>query len=45
MVRSACAQERDQRYKDLGFRDRITLSSGRFLLGNKYDSAILSATL
>ncbi|GAV78859.1 CASP_C domain-containing protein [Cephalotus follicularis] len=29
-------KERDQRYKDLGFRDRITLSSGRFLLGNKY---------
>ncbi|GLU13339.1 hypothetical protein SLE2022_299770 [Rubroshorea leprosula] len=29
-------KERDQRYKELGFRDRITLSSGRFLLGNKY---------
>ncbi|KAF5176428.1 Casp-like protein, partial [Thalictrum thalictroides] len=29
-------QERDQRYKELGFRDKITLSSGRFLLGNKY---------
>ncbi|XP_078441151.1 protein CASP [Wolffia australiana] len=29
-------KERDQRYKDLGFRDRITLSSGRFLLGNKH---------
>ncbi|KAJ7973904.1 putative Protein CASP [Quillaja saponaria] len=28
-------KERDQRYKELGFRDRITLSSGRFLLGNK----------
>ncbi|KAH9778601.1 protein CASP [Citrus sinensis] len=28
--------ERDQRYKELGIRDRITLSSGRFLLGNKY---------
>nr|KJB34364.1 hypothetical protein B456_006G062600 [Gossypium raimondii] len=27
-------KERDQRYKELGFRDRITLSSGRFLLGN-----------
>ncbi|KAF5180586.1 Casp-like protein [Thalictrum thalictroides] len=26
--------ERDQRYKELGFRDKITLSSGRFLLGN-----------
>ncbi|CAK7349755.1 unnamed protein product [Dovyalis caffra] len=25
-------KERDQRYKELGFRDRITLSSGRFLL-------------
>ncbi|GKU95029.1 hypothetical protein SLEP1_g8444 [Rubroshorea leprosula] len=30
------SEERDQRYKELGFRDRITLSSGRFLLGNKY---------
>lgn len=29
-------KERDQRYKELGFRDRITLSSGQFLLGNKY---------
>ncbi|KAJ8752747.1 hypothetical protein K2173_007057 [Erythroxylum novogranatense] len=29
-------KERDQRYKELGIRDRITLSSGRFLLGNKY---------
>lgn len=29
-------KERDQRYKELGFRDRITLTSGRFLLGNKY---------
>ncbi|XP_055829521.1 protein CASP isoform X1 [Solanum dulcamara] len=29
-------QERDQRYKELGLRDKITLSSGRFLLGNKY---------
>ncbi|XVE64071.1 hypothetical protein DITRI_Ditri07aG0071800 [Diplodiscus trichospermus] len=29
-------KERDLRYKELGFRDRITLSSGRFLLGNKY---------
>lgn len=29
-------KEKDQRYKELGFRDRITLSSGRFLLGNKY---------
>ncbi|KAK8521367.1 hypothetical protein V6N13_077476 [Hibiscus sabdariffa] len=29
-------KERDQRYKELGFRDRITLSSGRFVLGNKY---------
>ncbi|KAF2298763.1 hypothetical protein GH714_026805 [Hevea brasiliensis] len=32
-------KERDQRYKELGFRDRITLSSGRFLLGNKYARA------
>ncbi|GBG59515.1 hypothetical protein CBR_g38539 [Chara braunii] len=29
-------KERDQRYRDLGLRDRITLTSGRFLLGNKY---------
>ncbi|XP_068658777.1 protein CASP-like [Aristolochia californica] len=29
-------KERDQRYRELGFRDKITLSSGRFLLGNKY---------
>ncbi|KAH7652898.1 Transcription factor/CCAAT displacement protein CDP1 protein [Dioscorea alata] len=29
-------RERDQRYKELGFRDKITLTSGRFLLGNKY---------
>ncbi|XP_057474172.1 protein CASP-like [Actinidia eriantha] len=29
-------KERDQRYKELGLRDKITLSSGRFLLGNKY---------
>ncbi|CAA7400853.1 unnamed protein product [Spirodela intermedia] len=29
-------KEKDQRYKDLGLRDKITLSSGRFLLGNKY---------
>ncbi|GLU20252.1 hypothetical protein SLE2022_364620 [Rubroshorea leprosula] len=28
-------KERDQRYKELGFRDRITLRSGHFLLGNK----------
>lgn len=33
-------KERDQRYKELGFRDRITLSSGRFLLGNKYARAV-----
>ncbi|KAG7944545.1 hypothetical protein I3843_15G107400 [Carya illinoinensis] len=33
-------KERDQRYKELGFRDRITLSSGRFLLGNKYVSVL-----
>ncbi|PHU15309.1 Protein CASP [Capsicum chinense] len=26
-------KERDQRYKELGLRDKITLSSGRFLLG------------
>ncbi|CAL5445124.1 unnamed protein product [Camellia sinensis] len=29
-------KERDQRYKELGLRDKITLSSGRFLLGNKF---------
>ncbi|KAL9254855.1 CASP-like protein [Drosera capensis] len=29
-------KERDQRYKELGLRDRLTLTSGRFLLGNKY---------
>ncbi|KAG9140503.1 hypothetical protein Leryth_024830 [Lithospermum erythrorhizon] len=29
-------KERDQRYKDLGLRDKITLSSGRFVMGNKY---------
>ncbi|XP_020587087.1 protein CASP [Phalaenopsis equestris] len=29
-------KERDQRYRELGFRDKITLTSGRFLLGNKY---------
>lgn len=29
-------KERDQRYKELGLRDKITLRSGRFLLGNKY---------
>ncbi|KAH9615435.1 hypothetical protein KSS87_022315 [Heliosperma pusillum] len=28
-------KERDQRYKELGLRDKITLTSGRFLLGNK----------
>nr|GLL35831.1 protein CASP-like isoform X3 [Ipomoea trifida] len=31
-------KERDQRYKELGLRDKITLSSGRFLLGNKLQS-------
>ncbi|XP_010551156.1 PREDICTED: protein CASP [Tarenaya hassleriana] len=29
-------KEREQRIKELGIRDRITLSSGRFLMGNKY---------
>jgi homeobox protein cut-like len=33
-------QEKDQRYKELGIRDKITLSSGRFLLGNKYATII-----
>lgn len=34
-------KERDQRYKELGFRDKITLTSGRFLLGNKYARAFI----
>jgi len=29
-------KEKDRRYKELGIRDKITLTSGRFLLGNKY---------
>ncbi|CAN6479979.1 unnamed protein product [Victoria cruziana] len=29
-------KEKEQRYRELGIRDKITLSSGRFLLGNKY---------
>eukprot|EP00850_Spirogloea_muscicola_P007234 SM000036S13278 [mRNA] locus=s36:367483:372899:+ [translate_table: standard] len=29
-------REREQRYRELGLRDRITLTSGRFLLGNKF---------
>ncbi|KAL2630870.1 hypothetical protein R1flu_015556 [Riccia fluitans] len=29
-------KEKERRYKELGIRDKITLSSGRFLLGNKY---------
>ena len=36
-------QEKDQRYKELGLRDKITLSSGRFLLGNKYDTLLFFA--
>ncbi|KAH9318264.1 hypothetical protein KI387_020033, partial [Taxus chinensis] len=28
--------EKERRYKELGIRDKITLTSGRFLLGNKY---------
>ncbi|KAG2546483.1 hypothetical protein PVAP13_9KG036165 [Panicum virgatum] len=32
----AAFSKKDQRYKELGLRDKITLSSGRFLLGNKY---------
>ncbi|XP_062116954.1 protein CASP isoform X2 [Humulus lupulus] len=36
VVSRGSKKERDQRYKELGIRDRITLSSGRFLLGNKY---------
>ncbi|KAG2535825.1 hypothetical protein PVAP13_9NG134400 [Panicum virgatum] len=35
-------KEKDQRYKELGLRDKITLSSGRFLLGNKYDTLFFS---
>lgn len=40
-----CTQEKDQRYKELGLRDKITLSSGRFLLGNKYDTIFLCVKL
>ncbi|EFJ26077.1 hypothetical protein SELMODRAFT_173154 [Selaginella moellendorffii] len=29
-------KEKERKYKDLGIRDKITLLSGRFLLGNKY---------
>ncbi|MCO5583113.1 hypothetical protein L7F22_037021 [Adiantum nelumboides] len=29
-------KEKERRYKELGLRDKITLTSGRFLLGNKY---------
>jgi homeobox protein cut-like len=29
-------KEKDRRYKELGIRDKITLTSGRFFLGNKY---------
>lgn len=29
-------KEKEQRYKELGLRDRITLTSGRFLLANKH---------
>lgn len=29
-------KEKELRYRELGLRDKITLSSGRFLLGNKY---------
>jgi homeobox protein cut-like len=28
-------KEKDRRYKELGIRDKITLTSGRFFLGNK----------
>ncbi|KAL9250313.1 CASP-like protein [Drosera capensis] len=31
-------KERDQRYKELGLRDRLTLTSGHLLLGNKHGS-------
>eukprot|EP00897_Mesotaenium_endlicherianum_P007500 jgi/Mesen1/6779/ME000348S06053 len=34
-------KEKEQRYKDLGLRDRITLTSGRFLLGNRYARAFV----
>lgn len=30
------SQEKERRYKELGIRDKITLTSGRFLLGNKW---------
>jgi len=29
-------KEKERRYKELGLRDKITLTSGRFVLGNKY---------
>ncbi|EPS61658.1 hypothetical protein M569_13137, partial [Genlisea aurea] len=29
-------KERDQRYRELGLRDKITLSGGRLVLGNKH---------
>lgn len=29
-------KEKERRYKELGLRDKITLTSGRFLMGNKY---------
>ncbi|KAJ7538419.1 hypothetical protein O6H91_11G047000 [Diphasiastrum complanatum] len=34
-------KEKDRRYKELGIRDKITLLSGRFLLGNKYARAFV----
>lgn len=36
-------QEKERRYKELGLRDKITLTSGRFVLGNKYVSTMSSA--
>ncbi|XP_024370891.1 protein CASP isoform X3 [Physcomitrium patens] len=36
-------KEKDRRYRELGLRDKITLTSGRFLLGNKFSSLSHSA--
>ncbi|KAL0284773.1 UNVERIFIED_CONTAM: protein CASP [Sesamum angustifolium] len=38
-------KERDQRYKELGLRDKITLSSGRFLLGNNLSKGVTGCCL
>ena len=35
LIWKSLLQEKERRYKELGIRDKITLTSGRFLLGNK----------